>query len=113
MVPKAKSRLVCLEVAELEDGQDGGGDGEEGGVAGHHGLRGGDVGDVGVGDGEEGDVSDDHGPAGFRLCFGFSSRAFLVISFNSFSFLHPVNVGSGMIKERFKEVNGHDMNGLT
>ena len=110
MVPKAKSRLVCLEVAELEDGQDGGGDGEEGGVVGHHGLRGGDVGD---GDGEEGDVSDDHGPAGFRLCFGFSCRAFLLISFNSFSFLHPVNVGSGMIKERFKEVNGHDMSGLT
>ena len=45
--------LVCLEVAELEDGQDGGGDGEEGGVVGHHGLRGGDVGD---GDGEVGDV---------------------------------------------------------
>ena len=40
MVPKARPRLVCLEVAELEDGQDGGGDGEEGGVVGHHGLRG-------------------------------------------------------------------------
>ena len=102
MVPKARPRLVCLEVAELEDGQDGGGDGEEGGVVGHHGLRGGDVGD---GDGEEGDVSDDHGPAGFRLCFGFSSRAFLVISFNSFSFLHPVNVGSGRVHRDTEDIN--------
>ena len=51
------------------------------------------------------------GSTRFTLCFEFT--AFLLLRLDSFSFLHPVNVGSGMIKERFKEVNGHDMNGLT
>ena len=60
---------VCLEVGEAEDGEEGGeGDGEEAGAGSHH------------------------GPARFR--FG----AFLLLSLNSFSFLHSVNVGSGIIK---------------
>ena len=57
---------VCLEVGEAEDGEEGGeGDGEEAGAGSHH------------------------GPARFR--FG----AFLLLSHDSFRFLHPINVGSG------------------
>ena len=59
---------VCLEVVEAEDGEEGGeGDGEEAGAGRHH------------------------GPARFWF------RAFLLLSLDSFSFLHPVNVGSGFI----------------
>ena len=68
---------VGLEVAELKDGEDAG-DGEEAGAGGHH------------------------GSAGFTLCFGFT--AFLLLRLDSFSFLHPVNVGSGIMMEGFLEI---------
>ena len=76
MVAKAQ---VSLEVAELKDGEDtDDGDSEEAGAGGHH------------------------GSAGFTLCFGFT--AFLLLRLDSFSFLHPVNVGSAIMMEGFLEI---------
>ena len=77
---------VGLEVPESGHGEDAGdgedtGDGEEAGGAGCH-----------------------HGGASFSLwqrpCFGFT--AFLHLSLNSLSFLHPVNVGSGIVMKGLK-----------
>ena len=61
---------VCLEVAEAEDGEEGG-DGEEAGAGGR------------------GGAGRHHGPTGFRL------RAFLLLNLDPFSFLHPIDVGPG------------------
>ena len=80
MVAESQAKAqVGLDVAELKDGEDtGDGDGEEAGAGGHH------------------------GSAGFTLCFGFT--AFLLLRLDSFSFLHPINVGSAITMERFKEI---------
>ena len=80
MVAESQAKAqVGLDVADLEDGEDAGdGDGEEAGAGGHH------------------------GSAGFTLCFGFT--AFLLLRLDSFSFLHPVNVGSGIMMEGFLEI---------
>ena len=80
MVAESQAKAqVGLEVADLKDGEDtGDGDSEEAGAGGHH------------------------GSAGFTLCFGFT--AFLLLRLDSFSLLHPVNVGSGITMERFKEI---------
>ena len=84
MVAKSQSKAqVGLEVAELEDGEDTG-DSEEAGAGGHH------------------------GSAGFTLCFGFT--AFLLLRLGSFRLLHPVNVGSAITMERFKEILKIKMN---
>ena len=66
---------VCLEVVEAEVGEEGG-----------------------EGDGEEAGAGRHHGPARF-------SRTFLLLSLDSFSFFHPVNVGPEFtcIKEGFVE----------
>ena len=78
MVAESQVKVeICLEVAEAEDGEEGN-DGEEAGAGGHH------------------------GSAGFTLCFGFT--AFLLLRLDSFSFLHPVNVGSGIMMEGFLEI---------
>ena len=80
MVAESQAKAqVGLEVAELKDGENAGdGDSEEAGAGGHH------------------------GSAGFTLCFGFT--AFLLLRLDSFSFLHPVNVGSGIMMEGFLEI---------
>ena len=77
MVAKSQVKVeVCLEVAEVEDGEECG-DGEEAGAGGR------------------GGAGCHHGPAGFRL------RAFLLLNLDSFSFLHPIDVGPGFTyKER-------------
>ena len=68
------------------------------------GLESEDAEDAGYGDDQEagGAGAGHHGTASFRLCFGF--RAFLLLSLNSFGFLQPVNVGSGINKEGFVEI---------
>ena len=80
MVAESQAKAqVGLEVADLKDGEDtGDGDSEEAGAGGHH------------------------GSAGFTLCFGFT--AFLLLRLDSFSLLHPVNVGSGIMMEGFLEI---------
>ena len=82
MVAESQVKVeVCLEVVEAEGGEQGG-DGEEAG-AGADGGGGGGV------------AGRHHGPAGFRL------RAFLLLNLDSFSFLHPIDVGPGFTyKER-------------
>ena len=82
MVAESQAKAqVGLDVADLEDGEDtgdGDGEGEEAGAGGHH------------------------GSAGFTLCFGFT--AFLLLRLDSFSLLHPVNVGSAIMMEGFLEI---------
>ena len=57
---------------------------------------------AGDGDGEEAGAGGHHGSAGFTLCFGFT--AFLLLRLDPFSFLNPVNVGSGIMMEGFLEI---------
>ena len=74
MVAKSQVKVeVCLEVAEVEDGEECG-DGEEAGAGGRCGAGG---------------AGRLHGPTGFRL------RAFLLLNLDPFSFLHPIDVGPG------------------
>ena len=80
MVAESQVKVeVCLEVVEAE-GVEQGGDGEEAGAAGAD---------------ADGVAGRHHGPAGFML------RAFLLLNLDSFSFLHPIDVGPGFTyKER-------------
>ena len=75
MVAESQVKVeVCLEVVEAESVEQGG-DGEEAGAA----------------DADAGGVAGCHpGSTGFRL------RAFLLLNLDSFSFLHPINVGPGI-----------------
>ena len=57
-----------------------------------------------AGDGEGEEAADGHrGSACFTLCFEFT--AFLLLRLHSFSFLHPVNVGSGRVHRDTEDIN--------